>query len=63
MRNKWYVYEKGWIDPICAFDSYDEAEAFVQTQMQEDRNEGWFSSQYEICEGSDVIFDELETNS
>ena len=62
MRNKWYVYEKGWIDPICAFDSYGEAEAFVQTQMQEDRNEGWFSSQYEICEGSDVVFDDLETN-
>lgn len=55
MRNKWYVYETGWDNPICAFDSYDEAEAFVQIQMQEDRNEGWFSSQYEICEGSDAI--------
>lgn len=62
MRNKWYVYEKGWIDPICAFDSYDEAEAFVQTRTVADQQDGWFSSQYEICEGSDVIFDELETN-
>ena len=53
--SNYYVYEKYLDDPIAAFDSYDEAEAFVQTQTQVDRQEGWYSSEYIICEGSDAL--------
>lgn len=55
MHNRYYVYEKTFADPIADFASYDEAEAFVQTQKQADRQEGWYSSEYTICEGSDAV--------
>jgi len=54
MNHKWYVYESTFEDPLGEFDSYDEAEAFVQTQKEVDRQEGWYSSEYRIEEGSDI---------
>lgn len=54
MKNKWYVYDNLFADPIESFDSYDEAEAFVQTQKEVDRQEGYYSSEYSIEEGDDV---------
>lgn len=54
MSNKWYVYGEYWSGPLAVFDSYDEAEAFVQTRKEADRQEGWYSSEYEICKGSDI---------
>lgn len=60
MRNRFYVYEKTFSDPIADFASYDEAEAFIQTQKQADRQEGWYSAEYIICEGSDAVSAWLE---
>ena len=62
MRNKWYVYESGFADPIAEFDSYPEAEEYVNKATVADRQEGWYSSSYKIYEGSDAVSAWLETD-